>query len=100
MESMDRRGFLKKSAAVTAGLAVGAPSFKKVYAKESANDTINIAVVGIRSRGSAHYKSFAKMKNVNVAAICDIDENQFPKALDNLKKDGQKNVKTYTDIRK
>ena len=100
MESMDRRGFLKKSAAVTAGLAVGAPSFKKVYAKESANDTINIAVVGIRSRGSAHYKSFARMKNVNVAAICDIDENQFPKALENLKKEGQKNVKTYTDFRK
>jgi len=50
MESSDRRDFLKKSAASTAGILVGAAKVAKSQAKSSANDTINVAVAGIRSR--------------------------------------------------
>src|SRR6266536_1226587 len=42
------------------------------------------AVVGIRSRGAAHYKQFAKLPNVNVVTLCDVDERLFTKALNDL----------------
>jgi len=46
-----------------------------------ANDRINIAVMGIRSRGRNHAVSFAKMPNVFVKTLCDVDENLFPERV-------------------
>jgi len=99
MESINRRGFLKKSAVAAAGLMVSAPMVKKGFAKNSPNETVNIGVTGIRSRGRAHYRSFGKIPNVNVAAICDIDENLFPKAVEDIEKMTGKKPKTYVDFR-
>ncbi len=100
MSSMNRRGFIKSSAAAATGIIAGSPLIKKSLAKNSPNDTVNIGVAGIRGRGSAHYNSFADLPNVNVAALCDIDENLFPKTLDRLEKKTGRKPKTYTDFRK
>jgi len=104
MKSINRRGFLKKSAVATAGLMVNAPAIKKGFAKNSPNETINVAVVGIRSRGGiygggGHYGNFCKIPNVRVTAVCDVDERLFPKAVDEVEKLGGNRPKTVADFR-
>ena len=79
MESINRRGFLKKTTAVAAGAVMGAPAITKSFAKSKPSDTVNIAIVGINGRGQNHIKSLCKLPNVKVTAICDIDERLFPK---------------------
>jgi len=100
MESINRRGFLKKSGVAAAGMIVAAPAIKKGWAKNSPNETINVAVTGIRSRGRNHYRTFAALPDVNVMAICDIDERLFPKAVESIEKTSGKRPKTYVDFRK
>ena len=45
-------------------------------------------------------RTIPKVPNVNVAAVCDIDERLFPKALAGIEAAGGKRPKTYTDIRR
>ena len=68
---MNRRHFLMSSAAV----ATAAPGLMS-----SPNDTIRVGCVGIRGRGVEHIKSYSKMANVEIAALCDIDENSAEQA--------------------
>ena len=100
METINRRGFLKKSTATAAGLMVSAPVVKKGFTKNSPNDTINVAVVGIHNRGRGHYRGFAKIPNVNVATICDVDERLFSKAVAEVEAISGKRPKTEIDFRK
>ncbi len=104
MKSVNRRGFLKKSAVTAAGLMVSAPIVKKGFAKNSPNETINVAVVGIRDRGGiygggGHYGNFCKIPNVRVAAVCDVDERLFPKAVSEVEELGGNKPKTVVDFR-
>ncbi|MFC1563028.1 Gfo/Idh/MocA family oxidoreductase [candidate division KSB1 bacterium] len=100
MESMNRRRFLKNSAVTAAGAIISSTVIKKSYAKNSPNDTINIGVAGIHSRGGAHYRSFAALPNVDVVALCDIDENLFERSLADVEKISGRRPKTYVDFRK
>lgn len=104
MKSLNRRTFLKTGAGAGAGAAAlntAAPRIVQAMSrKKSPNDTINIAVMGIRSRGLHHTRNFMNMSNVNVSVICDIDERLFPKALKEFEEKGVKLPKTETDIRR
>jgi len=51
MKNENRRGFIKKTAVLSAGLADGAPAYIPGYAQVQPSDKINVAVVGVRSRG-------------------------------------------------
>ena len=86
MENIDRRTFLKKSTAVSAGVMVSAPAVAIKSGKKSPNDTINVAVIGVRSRGRDHYRALAKIPNVNIAVLCDIDQKQLAEASAEVKK--------------
>ncbi|MCK4346553.1 MAG: Gfo/Idh/MocA family oxidoreductase [Bacteroidales bacterium] len=105
MESLNRRGFIKKSMLASAGLTVGAPAYIKGFAKNKPSDVINVAVVGIRSRGgyyyggSGHTANFTKIKNSRVVAICDIDENLFPQAIADIEKLRGEKPRTVVDFR-
>jgi predicted dehydrogenase len=105
METVNRRGFIKKSIVVSAGLAAGAPAYIKGFAQNKPNEIINIAVVGIRSRGGYYYggtghtANFTKIKNSRVVAICDVDENLFPGAIADIEKLGGAKPKTVVDFR-
>jgi predicted dehydrogenase len=77
-----RREFIKKSALGTAGIAIGGMGFNATTYGSiiGANDRINVAVIGTRSRGSAHIRSFCALKdsmNVWVTTLCDVDEQFF-----------------------
>ncbi len=99
MESIDRRGFLKKSAVAAAGMVISAPAVKKSWAKNSPNETVNLAVVGINGRGQAHIRSFAALPDVNIVALCDIDERLFPARVAEVEKLKGKKPRTVVDFR-
>jgi len=100
MKSMDRRKFLSKAGTGAAGLAMAGPWITSGLAKDSPNDRIRVAVMGINGRGGAHAENFAKMNNVEVALLCDIDENLLPKAVADVEKIQGKKPRTEVDIRK
>jgi predicted dehydrogenase len=98
MEHINRRTFLKKTTAASAGVAVGQSAIAKSSKRFDLNDTINIAVIGIRSRGKDHYRALAKIPNVRIAALCDIDQRLFPEAVDEVKELTGYKPKTVNDF--
>jgi predicted dehydrogenase len=94
MESTNRRAFVK-SAALAA-----APAVQSGWAQRSPNEQINLGVVGFRGRGRDHYRAFAKVPNVRVKYLCDIDERLFPDAVAEVEKLGGTRPETIVDIRK
>lgn len=92
MSPASRRDFIRTAAA--------APAIHTAFAQRSPNDTINVAVVGFHSRGKAHIQNFAGMKNVRVAALCDVNERLFPDAIATVEKLGGNRPATEIDIRK
>lgn len=96
----DRRDFLKTSAAAA---TVGTLGFNiNSYAAnvKSPNDTVRVACVGVRSQGNSHIREYLKMPNVEIAAICDIDEKVRNQRIGEIEKESGKRPKEYVDIRK
>ena len=98
---MNRRNFIKASSLATASL-ISAPFLWGNSNKwKGANDRINVAVIGIGGQGKSHSREFSKLKNVEVAAICDVDENLFGPAVKELFTDRKlRQPKVYKDLRK
>src|SRR5438105_12404638 len=89
---MNRRHFLMSTAAAAGASALkGAPSI---------NDTVRVACVGIRGQGNAHIHQYSNMHNVELAALCDVDENVLNKRLQEVESSGKKRPAAYTDVRK
>lgn len=66
-----------------------------------ANDRVRVAVIGIHGMGQSHIQAYGKLPNVEVAALCDVDESQFaPVITKHFTDKGLKAPKTYTDLRK
>ncbi len=89
---MDRRDFLMSTAVLTAGAAV------RGFASPS--DTVRIAVVGCGGRGSSHVNAWSSMPNVEVVALCDVDESHIAAKLKMLETKGKPKPATYVDFRK
>jgi predicted dehydrogenase len=66
----------------------------------SANDTVRVACVGVRGQGRVHVSRYGAMPNVEVAAICDIDESVQRSCVAEMEKAGKKRPAVYSDIRK
>src|SRR5580698_5791764 len=88
---MDRRNFLMGSAA-----ALGAA--QSVFG--AASDKVRIGVLGIGGRGPSHLAGYSKLDNVEIVAICDIDDSHIAKGLAQLDKLGKPKPQTYKDVRK
>jgi predicted dehydrogenase len=107
---INRRRFLSQTAAATAGLAAAFPS--RSYAQASPNDTINVAIFGLRGdnkghptwtsrgRGLDHYEHLSKIKNVRISHVVDIDERHFKTALGFARDTWGGSPKTETDFRR
>jgi predicted dehydrogenase len=79
-------------------LATGAAFRPRAAA--SPNDTVRVACVGVRGQGRTHLNKYGAMQNVEVAAICDIDESVLSERVADIEKAGRKRPATFTDIRK
>lgn len=87
---MNRRFFFMSSAA-------GALATK---GSASPNDRVRVAVVGVRGQGRSHIRAYSQVPNVEIAALCDIDENILDQRLGDVEKTGKKRPDRYVDIRK
>ena len=77
---LSRRDFLSKAAAGLAA-AGAAATLAKPAKPAPANDRINLAVIGIRSRGREHYREWAKIPGVRVKTLVDVDENLYAEQI-------------------
>ena len=100
----NRRNFIRKG---TAGLVMTGASFmfpmemlSMMRKKVGANDTINVGLVGCKGMGFSDLSSFLKMSDINVIALCDVDENVLRERTADLEKAGIKKPKWYSDYRK
>jgi predicted dehydrogenase len=97
---MNRRKFIKTSSAVTATMSAAPMFWGNNQRWKGANDRINVAVIGIRGQGQNHISEYSKLKNVEVAAICDVDQNLFAPRIKTLFADRDLRApKTYEDLR-
>src|SRR3982074_1466484 len=66
----------------------------------SPNDTVRVACVGVHAQGRTHIRRYSAMPNVEIAAICDVDESVLNARIDEIEKSGKKRPAAFTDFRK
>ena len=92
---------MKRSVKSALGVATGLSLWGAGQTWAGANERVRVAIVGIRGHGfGSHIKSYPSLPNVEVAAICDVDENLFPERLKWFEENDKPVPKTYVDIRK
>lgn len=99
---MKRRQFLQTSSTYLAGsgLAALVPSALQASIKKiGANDTVNIAAIGINGMGWTDLNAMLKNPNAKCIALCDVDKNVLDKRAAELAKNNI-SVATYGDYRK
>lgn len=99
MSEFSRRGFMQGAAMGAAAGAALLGTSKTGWAQ--ANEKVRMAVIGIRGRGQEHIEQWAAIPNVEVATLCDIDENNFEGIINKFFKEKNLAVpKVETDLRK
>jgi predicted dehydrogenase len=66
--------------------------------RSSPNDTVRVACVGLHARGKVHLAGYSRLPNVEIAALCDVDESVLGDAARDLQSKGKKPA-LYTDFR-
>jgi predicted dehydrogenase len=90
--TMNRRHFIMSTAVMTAGATVRGLA--------SPNDTVRMGVVGCGGRGSSHVSAWPGQPNVEIVALCDVDESHIADKLKMMSSKGLKKPATYVDMRK
>jgi predicted dehydrogenase len=101
MPPASRRHFLKSSVAAAGASILAAPALGASAA--SPNDRIRVAVVGLGGRGRvSHCGALREMAgaNVEIAALCDCDENRAAAAAADCEKHSGKKPAVLFDYRK
>ena len=63
-----------------------------------ANDKINVAVIGLGGRGGAHMKTYAKLPEARIAAVCDVDQAALERGQALVQKLTNDKPKGYADM--
>jgi len=92
MESDVSRRKVLNIATQTTGFALAAQASRAL----GANDRVRLAICGLNGRGEDHIYGFSRVPNVEITALCDVDENLLRKRRGEL---GGK-PQTYVDVRK
>jgi predicted dehydrogenase len=91
---MHRRDFIRTVGLAAAGSAfAGCQSFAASPRKISANEKLNIAVIGVSGRGADNLKEVAALENI--VALCDVDSTRLAGAAQKFP-----SAKTYSDFRR
>jgi predicted dehydrogenase len=97
MNPINRRYFLMSSGMLAAhSVAARATSLN------GANNRVRVAVVGVKGRGGEHIKGFSNLSksNVELAALCDVDESVLNQRLSQVEQNAGKKPLAFTDMRK
>lgn len=100
-----RRKFLHTTGQTIAGAGLlSALPWELIAANKrrvSQNDRINVGLIGANGMGWADATSMMKIPEVNLMAICDVDQNVIDRRVAELKKaNPDVRIKTYGDYRK
>ena len=100
----NRRDFIKKAGAGALGLAVGGilPEFSVASYNRilGANDRINVAMVGVNSRGGALSKNYARQASCEIVSVCDVDKRAIDKCIESVRSLQARAPKAEPDFRK
>lgn len=72
----NRRQFLGRSAQQAAGVAAGMVALSGVASEPS--ERVRLGMIGLRNQGKALAETLCGFADVELAAICDVDPQQFP----------------------
>lgn len=90
---MNRREFVKNSS-ITAAAATILPS-SSLFARTGA-DKVKVAMIGVGLRGQNHLNLLLKRADVDLVAICDVDERMLNSAKAMIAKSGKPMPKIFT----
>src|SRR5438034_5239125 len=82
-DDITRREFVSRSAKTAAGVVVGSAVVSNRIL--GANDRIVLASIGVRGQGNALKRGFARLQNVEIKTLADIDANLFPSRVNDEK---------------
>ncbi len=88
-----RRSFIRNSSLAAAGFFI-VPRHVLGRGFIAPSDKLNIAAVGVGGKGESDIRGFAKSPNVNIIALCDVDDRQAVKSRERYPK-----AKYYKDFR-
>ncbi|MDH3709836.1 MAG: Gfo/Idh/MocA family oxidoreductase [Cyclobacteriaceae bacterium] len=71
---MKRRRFIKKASLASSAAVLAGPHIYPVSTKVSPNDKIQLGVIGCNGMGWSNVNSMLKMDDVDLIAICDVDQ--------------------------
>ncbi len=101
---MKRRLFLSNTTKAVGGIALmnALPNTQIFRARNiiGANDKIRVGVIGCKGMGWSDTKSFLKIPQVDIVALCDVDSNVLMERNSDLEKIFGKKATTYGDYRK
>ena len=97
---MNSRRIFLKNAAMTSGALMSSNLFAS--SRIFNTDTLRVATIGVNGMGWANTLGALSVKNVEVVALCDIDESVLNKRKAELliKQPGVQKIDTYSDYRK
>ena len=97
---LSRRQFIQKSALTTATLASTSPFIEgKMKAQDKSSNRIRVGVMGL-SRGMSHVRNALKSSNVEVAYVCDVDQERINRAVSVVEKKNAPKPKGVRDFRR
>lgn len=116
MKTLLRRDFIKRTSG-SAVAVIAAPAYIPNLLTNSPNERVNIGLAGISGprqpeifkyglrgmipgRGVTHINAYAKIPNVRITKVCDVDERLFPGVVANIEKLYGAKPATETDFRR
>jgi predicted dehydrogenase len=91
---MNRREFVKNTSLAGASLALMPGNL--VYGRSAADQKVKIAVIGTGLRGQNHLELLLRRDDVDLVAICDVDDRMLSTAKEMITKSGKKMPEIYT----
>ncbi|MBL8205276.1 MAG: Gfo/Idh/MocA family oxidoreductase [Blastocatellia bacterium] len=88
---MNRRNFITSTLAASAFIN---------HRTVAASDKVNLAIIGVRSRGKTLATGFAALSDVNVAYVCDVDERVLGAAAQAVEQKAGKRPQLIGDLRR
>src|SRR5688572_13470420 len=97
MKTTNRRNFIQQSALATAAVTIaGAPSLQAA----DANRKLVLGIIGPGGMGMNHLRSVVTYKDVEIAYVCDADENRASQAASAVEKSSSKRPQVVKDMRR
>jgi len=97
---MKRRSFLQKSSVLSASTLLATnPVWSTMHRPISPNDKLQIGVIGCKGMGWANTNSMLKMEDVDLVAICDVDQSVIDQRLEDYAKLRTNKPTVYRDYR-